>query len=380
MGMVGGGKGAFIGAVHRMAAALDGEIELVCGAFSQDPSRSVESGRILGLDDNRIYGNYQQMFAREARLPKDEAMEFVVIVTPNHLHFPIACAALEAGFHVLCDKPATSKLSDAETLQDLIGQTGKLYGLTYSYSGYPMVEEARQRIASGQFGKIRRIMVQYAQGWLSKAVEKSGNKQAIWRLDPDQAGQSCCMGDIGTHAFHLAEYVSAMRVSEICADIGPSVADRVLDDDGTVLLRFTNGARGSLMASQICVGEENALKLQIYGEEGSLNWSQQEPNTLILKWHDRPHEIIRSGGVGLSRPAQAMCRLPAGHPEGYLEAFANIYRAFADGIRQFPERGELNFPGIDDGVRGMKFVETVVTSSSSDQKWFSLNSIKGEYK
>lgn len=374
MGMVGGGEGAFIGAVHRMAAALDGEIELVCGAFSSDPERARRSGAALCLPPERVYSDYQQMFAAEAALPAGQRMQFVAIVTPNHLHFPVAAAALRHGFHVLSDKPATLNLDEALRLRDLIAQSGLLYGLTHTYTGYPLVKEARARIAAGELGRIRKIVVEYPQGWLADGEETTGNKQAAWRLDPAQAGASCCMGDIGVHAANLAEYVSGLKITQLCADLNTFVPGRTLDDDGAVLLRFDNGARGVLHASQVSVGEENALGIRVYGEHGGLEWQQQEPNTLWLKWPDRPTQMLRTGGSYLGAEAAANTRTPMGHPEGYLEAFANIYRAFAEQIRgretqqRVPAR-DADCPGIESAIRGMAFIELAVAASASDTKW-----------
>ncbi len=374
LGMVGGGEGAFIGAVHRMAAALDGEIELVCGAFSSQPERSRASGAALHLPDTRVYDDYKSMMTAEAALPEDTRMQFVAIVTPNHMHFPVAEAALKAGFHVLSDKPATFNLAEALKLREILKETGLLYGLTHTYTGYPMVKEARARIARGELGEIRKVVVEYPQGWLADRQEDADNKQAAWRLDPNQAGASSCMGDIGVHAANLAEYVSGQRISEICADLTSFVPGRELDDDGAVLLRFGNGARGVLHASQISVGEENAIKIYVYGELGGMSWEQQEPNTLWLKWADRPTEMLRAGGGYLGPEATANTRIPMGHPEGYLEAFANIYLAFAAQIRA-RDAGEsldaraADCPGIDEAIRGMTFIELAVAASSSDVKW-----------
>lgn len=374
MGMVGGGEGAFIGAVHRIAAALDGEIELVCGAFSGDAERSHRSGKALYLPQDRVYGDYHTMITTEAALPAAERMQFVAIVTPNHLHFPVAEAALRGGFHVLSDKPATFNLSEAMLLRELINETGLLYGLTHTYTGYPLVKEARARVASGSLGEIRKIVVEYPQGWLADRQEDADNKQASWRLDPAQAGVSSCMGDIGVHAANLAEYVSGLKITAICSDLTSFVSGRTLDDDGAVLLRFENDARGILHASQISVGEENALSIRIYGEKGGLEWRQQEPNTLWLKWADRPTEMLRSGGGYLGQLASANTRTPMGHPEGYLEAFANIYLAFAGQIRareagSLPSARARDCPGINDAIRGMTFIELAVAASASDVKW-----------
>tara|TARA_R110002124_G_scaffold57084_5_gene160339 strand:- start:82 stop:1224 length:1143 start_codon:yes stop_codon:yes gene_type:complete len=374
MGMVGGGEGAFIGAVHRMAAALDSEIELVCGAFSSDPARSRRSGAALCLPTDRVYDDYCAMMAAEAALPAAQRMQFVAIVTPNHQHFPVAEAALRAGFHVLSDKPATLNLDQALRLREVVSETGLLYGLTHTYTGYPLVKEARARVAAGELGNIRKIVVDYPQGWLADRQEDTGNKQAAWRLDPAQAGISSCMGDIGVHAANLAEYVTGLEISEICSDLCAFVPGRTLDDDGTVLLRFDNGARGVLGASQISVGEENALSLRVYGDKGGLEWRQQDPNTLWLKWPDRPTEMLRAGGAYLGDLAAANTRTPMGHPEGYLEAFANLYQAFAAHIRareagQAPDERASDCPGIESAIRGMAFIELAVAASASDVKW-----------
>ena len=374
MGMIGGGEGAFIGAVHRMAAAIDGEIELVCGAFSSDSERSKRSGAALHIPDDRVYVSYTGMLSAEALLPANIRMQFVAIVTPNHMHFPVAEQALRSGFHVLSDKPATLNLAQALQLQTIIEETGLLYGLTHTYTGYPLIKEARQRVARGGIGQIRKITVDYAQGWLADRAEDTDNKQALWRLDPARAGISSCIGDIGVHAANLAEYVSGLEITELCSDLGSVVPGRTMDDDGTVLLRFSNHARGVLTASQVCVGEENALTLRIYGENGSLEWQQQEPNTLWQKWPDRPTQILRAAAPYLSSQATAYTRTPMGHPEGYLEAFANIYLAFAaqvsareSGVE--PDEQAQDCPGIDAAIRGMRFIECAVNASASNTKW-----------
>lgn len=374
MGMVGGGEGAFIGAVHRMAAAIDGEIELVCGAFSSDAARSQRSGAALHLPPERVYADYSTMMTAEAALPSDQRMQFVAIVTPNHQHYPVADAALKAGFHVMSDKPATFNLDEALRLRDAVKDTGLLYGLTHTYTGYPLVKEARARIAGGELGAIRKIVVEYPQGWLADRQEDEDNKQAAWRLDPAQAGISSCMGDIGVHAANLAEYVTGLKISQVCADLTSFVAGRTLDDDGSILLRFDNGAKGVLMASQVSVGEENGVAIRVYGEKGGMEWQQQEPNTLWLKWADRPTEMLRTGGGYLGGMAAANTRTPMGHPEGYLEAFANLYMAFAGKIRAAEEGVELDersadCPGIAEAVRGMTFIELAVAASASDVKW-----------
>jgi predicted dehydrogenase len=373
MGMVGGGQDAFIGAVHRMAANLDGNIELVCGAFSSEPEKSISSGKKLYLPAERCYADYAQMFAEEAKLPAHQKMQFVSIVTPNHLHFPVAKAALEAGFHVLSDKPATFTLQEALDLADVLKTSSQLYGLTHTYNGYPLIKQAKHLIATGGLGKIKKVVVEYSQDWLANKDDEL-SKQAQWRVDPSRAGVSCCMGDIGVHAANLAEYVMDANISAMCADLNTVVDGRQLDDDGTVLLRFDNGARGVLMSSQIAVGEENNLRLRVYGDEGSIDWSQMEPNSLWLKSNTKSTQLIRTGVGDFCPAAQAAMRIPAGHPEGYLEAFANIYQNFAKQIQAF-EQGlpcpneAFDVPGIDQAVRGMAFIENTVKFSQSELKW-----------
>ncbi|MCE5250837.1 Gfo/Idh/MocA family oxidoreductase [bacterium] len=374
MGMIGGGKGAFIGAVHRMAAALDGHCELVCGAFSSTPERSKESGKALYLPPERVYGDYKEMIDREKKLPAGERMDFVSIVTPNNLHFPAAKMALENGFPVICDKPMTFSLAEAKELEEVVNRTGLLFGLTHNYTGYPLVKEAREMVRTGKLGKIRKIVVEYPQGWLATKLEDTGYKQAEWRADPKRSGIANCMGDIGTHAENLAEYITGLKITELCADLTTFVKGRVLDDDGNVLVHFDNGARGILYASQISVGEENGLRIRVYGEKGGLEWVQMDPNVLIAKWMDRPAELLRTNNPYLSERSRINSRIPAGHPEGFIEAFANIYRnyilalmAILDGGKPKPEH--MDFPSVKDGVRGMAFIETVVESGRSDRKW-----------
>ena len=375
MGLVGGGQGAFIGAVHRMAAELDGRIALVCGTFSSIPEKSRKAGPALyGIDPQRSYGDFKEMMAREAERPAEERMDFVAIATPNHTHYPIAKAALAAGFPVMSDKPATFNLAEAKELQAIVQETGLVYGLTHNYTGYPMVKEARHLVRSGAFGAIRRVVVEYVQGWLAEREEAAGNKQAEWRTDPARSGAAGCMGDIGTHGENLVGYVTDLRIESLCADLTAFVPGRRLEDDGNVLLRFEGGAKGVLFASQIAVGEENGLKLRVYGETGGVEWSQMEPNSLIVRWPDRPCEVRRTGGPGVSEAAAAATRLPAGHPEGYLEAFALLYRNFADTLRakrgrRKPTEENLDFPTIADGVRGMAFIETVVASAEAGAVW-----------
>ena len=377
MGMVGGGKDAFIGAVHRIAANMDGLIELVCGALSINPDIAEESGKMLFLPPERIYKTFEEMIEKESRLPEGERMDFLTVVTPNFAHFAPAMLALENGFHVVVEKPMTFSLDEAKQLKAKVEETGLLLLLTHTYSGYPMVKQARQMVGDGVIGKIRKVYVEYPQGWLSRLSEREGNAGAAWRTDPGKSGKSGSMGDIGTHAAHLAEYVSGQKITRLCADLNIVVDGRMLDDDGSVLLHFDNGASGVLIASQVAAGEENALRLRIYGENGGLEWRQEEPNTLLVKWLDQPTQILRTG-VGyadrLSSYAIHNSRTPGGHPEGFLEAFGNLYRNFAltlsariDGTQ--PPKEALDFPSVDDGVRGMAFIDNVVRSNQSNEKW-----------
>lgn len=373
LGMVGGGEGAFIGAIHRIAANLDGQIELVCGAFSRDAEKSRKSGLSLFLDPERCYASYQQLFKSESQLDESTRMDMVAIVTPNNSHFPISKMALEHGFHVMCDKPATFNLQEALALKSIVEKSGLLYGLTYTYTGYPMVKEAKNRVLNGELGAIKKIVVEYTQGWLA-SKESASSKQAAWRLDPKQVGISCCMGDIGVHAANLTEYISGLKITEVCAELVASAEGRLLDDDGIVLLKFNSHARGVLIASQVSVGDENELKIRLYGEKASLEWSQLEPNTLWKKYAGEPTQMIRAGVGPLSEQALFSTRMPAGHPEGYLEAFANIYHSFAlnlqarlAGTSALEIKGDI--PGIDEAVRGMAFIESVVAASQSDTKW-----------
>lgn len=373
--MIGGGTGAFIGAVHRIAARIDDQYELVCGAFSSNAENSRASGTLLGLNPERVYNSYRELFEKEKQLPEEERVQVISIVTPNHVHFEPARLALESGFHVILDKPMTFSLDEAKELGKIVAETGMLFCLTHTYTGYPMVKEARQIVASGRLGKIRKVFVEYPQGWLSSFEEGTDNKQASWRTDPAKSGIAGAMGDIGTHAFNLAEYVSGLHVSQLCADINTVVEGRKLDDDGAALLKFTDGASGVLMSTQVAAGEENNVKVRVYGEKGGLEWQQSDANSLQLKWTDRPAEILRTGGGYLSSFASHNTRTPAGHPEGYLEAFANLYRNFALCIKarkdgKEPEPEWLDFPGIEEGIRGMAFIENVVASGKSEKKWF----------
>lgn len=377
MGMVGGGRDAFIGAVHRMAAQMDGQIELVCGAFSSTPQKSKLSGKDLYLPPERVYGTYRDMIRKESKLPEDERMDFVSIVTPNNMHYPVAMASLDGGFHVVCDTPMTVNLDEAQNLERKIEATGKLFCLTRNYTGYPMVKEARELVAKGKLGKIRRVVVEYPQGWLAERLEAGGQKQASWRTDARFAGVSCCMGDIGSHCHNLTEYITGLRITEVCADLNVFINGRTLDDDGSVLIRFDNGARGVLWASQVAIGRENGLNIRVYGDKGTLEWEQEEPNSLIVRWPNKAAEVRRTATAGISKVAASAARLTAGRPEGYLEGFANIYASFAAVVAKTidgkpVDESKSDYPKVRDGVRGMFFVDTVVKSSASESKWLEV--------
>jgi len=382
LGMIGGGQGAFIGAVHRLAAALDGQYDLVAGAFSSNPATSHATGQGLGLVPERVYGSYQELIAGEKARPAAERVQVISIVTPNHLHFAPAKLALENGFDVVLDKPITFSLAEAQELASVVKATGRHLALTHTYTGYPMVKEARAVVASGALGAIRKVYVEYPQGWLSTFAEgDAGNKQAGWRTDPSKSGIAGAMGDIGTHAFNLLEYVTGLQVEKLCADINVVVPGRQLDDDGAVLLRLSGGASGVLVATQVAAGEENNQCLRVYGEHGGLEWQQADNNTLQVKWLDRPTEIRRTGAPYTSAASRHNVRVPPGHPEGYLEAFANIYRNFALTLQAAaagqPATDEMrDYPGILDGLRGMAFIETVIASGRSEQKWTDFPTIE----
>ncbi len=374
MGMVGGGKDAFIGAIHRIAANADGLIELVCGALSINKEIAIDSGQSLFLKEERIYTTYEEMIEKESALPEGERMDFLTIVTPNFAHFAPAMLALEKGFHVVIEKPITLTLEQAKELQKKVEETGKILALTHTYTGYPIVKHAKEIVNKGSLGKIRKVYVSYHQGWLSRLSEREGNAQAAWRTDPKRSGKAGAMGDIGTHAFNLAEYITGLQVTELSAALNIVVEGRALDDDGGVFLKFDNGATGVLTASQITAGEENNLSIKIYGEHGGLEWHQQEPNTLLVKWLDKPTEIVRTGMGYVSAISKHNSRTPGGHPEGYLEAFGNIYRNFALTLSA-KMNGEtiddsiIEFPSVKEGVRGMAFIENVVRSNESSEKW-----------
>jgi predicted dehydrogenase len=374
MGMAGGGPGSFIGIVHFNGAVLDGQIDLVCGAFSSDPEKSKITGEQYYLAPERAYGSYQEMIEKEKLLPEGVRMDFLCIATPNHVHYEPAKLALENGFHVVSDKPLTYNTEEAEKLVKLVEKTGLIFAVTHAYTGYPMVKEARKFVQDGHLGKIRKIVVEYPQGWLTTPLEETDNIQASWRTDPARSGKAGCMGDIGTHALNLAEYISGLKVTELCADLSTFVPGRKLDDDGNVLVHYDNGARGILFASQIAAGEENDLNIRVYGEKGGIRWYQMEPNTLIIKWLDKPVEIRRAGNSYLSSIAGYNTRLPFGHPEGLIEAFANIYRNVAaciqhrlEGTKPPPEA--LDFPTVYDGLRGMKFIDKLIESNENEHKW-----------
>lgn len=371
--MIGGGRGAFIGSVHRIAALMDGQAQLVAGAFSSDPARSHASGADLMLSPDRVYDNYREMAVAEAAMPVDRRLDFVAIVTPNHQHYQPAKLFLESGFNVVCDKPVTFNLAEARRLRETVRKSGKVFALTHNYTGTAMVKQARFLVRSGRLGKIRKVVVEYPQGWLASRLEASGQKQAEWRTDPNRSGVAGSMGDIGTHAENLVRYVTGLRIAELCADLTSFVPGRKLDDDGNVLLRFKGGAKGVLMASQICVGDENGFNLRVYGDKASLEWHQEYPGDLVVKYPDRPRELWRHGNTYLDQKAAKLARVPPGHPEGYLEAFANTYReifcAIAADVEGHRRPPGLDFPTIDDGIDGMLFIETVVKSSRQGARW-----------
>jgi predicted dehydrogenase len=373
MGMVGGGRDAFIGAVHRLAARLDGRIELVAGAFSSDPAKSKASGEDLGLDPSRVYPDYQTMAAAESKLPENERIDFVTIVTPNNVHFPPAKTFLEAGFHVVCDKPMTFDLAEAKALREVVKSTGKVFALTHNYTGYPMVKEARELVRNGDLGKILKVVAEYPQGWLIQPIDAEGQKQAAWRTDPSRTGASSCIGDIGTHAENLGRYITGLQIDELCADFTTFVAGRRLEDDGNLLVRYQGGAKGVLYASQISVGEENNLSIRVYGTKASLEWHQEHPNELVVKYPDAPRKIYRRGNSYISETAKRFTRLPFGHPEAFIEAFANIYLETARAVEAVkagkPIPPDIDYPTVEDGVLGMAFIATAVASANNGSTW-----------
>ena len=374
MGMIGGGEGAFIGAVHRHAAMLDGNYQLVCGAFSRNEENNLRTASSLDIPTSRSYASWQTMLEEEAKLPDQQRMQVVVIVTPNHLHVPISLAAIKAGFHVFCEKPAGVSFAEVKELQDVIHASESLYGLAHTYLGYPMVWQARHLVESGKLGNIRKVYVEYPQGWLS-GEEETHNKQAQWRTDPAISGATGAMGDIGTHAFGLVEFVLNDSVTSLCGELNTHVEGRRLDDDGAALIKTKKGASGVLIASQVCAGEENALKIRVYGDKGGLEWRQMEPNSVIYRPVNAPYQVFRAGQgqVGLCDEASARCRVPAGHPEGYLEAMANLYTDFAKAVRANQKGKAEGVPGINSGIRGMVFIDAMLASTDSDTKWESVS-------
>jgi len=374
MGMIGGGEGAFIGAVHRHAAGLDGHYQLVCGAFSRNEDNNTRTASTLNVPASRTYHSWQAMVEEEAKLPEQQRMQVVVIVTPNHLHVPISLAAIKAGFHVFCEKPAGVSFAEVKELQDAIYASESLYGLAHTYLGYPMLWQARHLVESGKLGNIRKVYVEYPQGWLS-GEEETHNKQAQWRTDPAISGATGAMGDIGTHAFGLVEFVLNDSVTSLCGELNTHVEGRRLDDDGAALIKTQKGASGVLIASQVCAGEENALKIRVYGDKGGLEWRQMEPNSVIYRPVDAPYQVFRAGQgqVGVCDEASARCRVPAGHPEGYLEAMANLYTDFAKAVRANQKGKADGVPGINSGIRGMVFIDAMLASTDSDTKWESVS-------
>jgi predicted dehydrogenase len=372
-GMVGGGRGAVIGAVHRIAARMDGMAELVAGAFSSDAERSKASAKDLFVP--RAYGSYQEMAAAEAKLGKDERIDFVAIVTPNDQHFGPAKLFLESGFNVVLDKPMTLDVQQALELRDVVKKSKHVFVLTHNYPGNVMVKQARELVRSGALGDVRKVVVEYTQGWLSQPIEKTGQKQASWRTDPKRSGASGCLGDIGTHAEHIARYVTGLKIKELCAELTTFVKGRALEDDGNLLLRYENGAKGVLHASQIAVGEENRLVLRVYGTRAAIEWQQEHPNELVVLYPDKPREIWRRGNGYNAQNVQALTRIPSGHPEGYLEAFGNVYREAYRAIsaqvagEKIPE---IDAPGIEDGVIGMQFLATAIASAREGGVWMQM--------
>lgn len=367
--MVGGGAGAFIGAVHRSAAIMDGEIEFAAGALSSTPEKARESAKELGLPKERNYGSWEDMLEGELALPEEERVDLVSVVTPNHLHFPVSLAFVEAGFHVVCDKPMVHSSAQAAKLAQAVERSGVVFCVTYQYTGYPMVKQARHMVKGGVLGEIRKVVVEYNQGWLASEVENGGDKQASWRTDPEKSGVAGTMGDIGSHAENLVSTVTGLEASEVCADLTSFVPGRRLDDDANMLIRYSDGARGVLVASQISAGEENALAFKVYGEEGGIEWRQEEPNHLIHRPAEAPVQIYKRGNEYLCKEAKEAARIPPGHPEAFIEAFANVYGAVAEAIRSGKPSG---FPTVHDGARGVRFIEKVVESSASERKWIEV--------
>ena len=380
MGMVGGGTGAFIGPIHRLAADMTGQFELVAGAFSDKAEASRAFGAELGLTTDRSYGTWAEMFDAESSLPETERIHCVSIVTPNNTHAAIACAALEAGCHVICDKPLAGNLEQALEIENAVKQSGRLFALTHTYIGYPLVVEARQRVQAGEIGDVRRIAVSYFQDWLSRVEDTTASKQALWRCDPARSGESGAFADIGTHAFNLVEFITGQRITEIAAELRTVMPDRAVDDDGAAMIRLSGGASGTLSASQVCSGAINGLRVEVYGDAASIHWAQEEPNSMTIRRRGGPDQVLRSGAnvAYLSPAAVAKCRTPAGHPEGYIEAFANLYVSFADAIHAFPERIEEGYASIADGVAAMRFIRAALASSRANSAWTTLPGIENQ--
>jgi predicted dehydrogenase len=370
VGIVGGGRGAFIGSIHRIAAELDGQANVIAGAMSSDPEVARASAAAWYLE--RSYSSFESMAVEEARHPA--GIDFVIVATPNNLHLPVSLAFLRAGIHVVCDKPLACSVAEAQLIFEAVGQRGKLFALTHTYTGYPMVRQARAMVRDGKLGTLRKVLVEYNQDWLKTDLERQGNKQASWRTDPRRAGISCCVGDIGTHAQNLLEFISGRNIVALCADLSSFVTGRVLDDDANMLLRLEGGAKGTLVCSQVACGEENALNIRLYGDRGALEWHQQEPNTLIYKPADRPWEYLRTGQSSLDPSVSKLTRTPAGHPEGYLEAFATLYRNFIADVRRVDEgiAPERDYPTVEDGIRGLRFVEKAVESARRGAEWVEI--------
>ncbi|MHB0858623.1 MAG: Gfo/Idh/MocA family protein [Anaerolineae bacterium] len=377
MGMVGGGRDAFIGGVHRRAAQLDGNVELVAGAFSSTPEKSIASAKDLYIDENRAYGTYQEMIEAEKKLPEGERIDFCSIVTPNHMHYPVAKAFVEAGFHVACDKPLVHTVEQAQDLVAAVKKNDVVFAVTYNYTGYPMVKQARCLVQNGDLGEIHKVLVEYPQGWLLSRIEEEGQKQAAWRTDPARSGISGCIGDIGSHSENLVSYITGLELDAICADLTTFAPGRRLDDDGNILLRFKGGAKGILTASQVSPGEENNLRIRVWGSKAALEWHQENPNYLYVRDNDSPEQVYKRGNGYMCAAAQSATRLPTGHPEAFFEAFANVYKNFCDTIRCRileiePDPLVLDFPTVEDGARGVLFINKSVESSASKEKWMPI--------
>jgi len=376
-GMIGGGPGAFVGQIHRMAAAIDGKYHLLAGAFDIDPLKSKQMGEELGLDSKRVYGTYEEMIRAECSLPEDQRVEIVAVTTPNNWHYPMCVALLEAGFNAICEKPMTMNVDEAKKMKAVVENSDRLFALMHNYTGYPMVKQARYMVQKGALGRIQKVVVEYPQSWLLTKLEAQGNMQAAWRQDPRQAGAGGCLGDIGTHAENLARYITGLEIEEVCAELTSFVEGRVLDDDSNILIRYRGGAKGVLIASQISTGQENNFNIRVFGEKGGLHWRQEDPNYLYYTEAGKPMQTLLRGKDYLCLAAQRGNRIPTGHPEGFIEGFANIYRNIADTLQarkegREPTEIEMDFPDVNDGLDGMRFIETVVESNKSNLKWIRM--------